>query len=198
LFVYTETARLRQYMANAATRYGLDLDADQVRLDPADAARLPTTAAQVIGAELVVHRVTARRTVLVDVDPALRLAVYHVDPLNTADAQSNGQQAGDRASPAPLPRQSAHQPSPAGTRHGARREILDAARAVLTRSGGHTFTVAEIIAEMNRRGTGYAESTVRTMVTSHMCANAPDHAGTTYDDFERVDHGRYRFRSGRH
>jgi hypothetical protein len=76
LFVYTETARLRQYMANAATRYGLDLDADQVRLDPADAARLPTTAAQIVGTELAAHHVTARRTALVDVDPALRLAVY--------------------------------------------------------------------------------------------------------------------------
>ncbi len=42
------------------------------------------------------------------------------------------------------------------------------------------------------RGSRYAESTVRTMVTSHLCANAPDHASVTYRDFERVGHGLYR------
>lgn len=45
---------------------------------------------------------------------------------------------------------------------------------------------------MLRRGTSYAESTIRTMVVSHMCTNAPDHASVTYDDFERVDRGAYR------
>jgi hypothetical protein len=79
-----------------------------------------------------------------------------------------------------------------GTRDGARREILAAIRAVLARSGGTTYTPAQVLMEMTRRGTGYAESTIRTMVTAHMCRNAPDNAGTTYDDLERIDRGVYR------
>ncbi len=44
-------------------------------------------------------------------------------------------------------------------------------------------------------GSGYAESTIRTMVSSHLCSNAPDHAAVTYDDFERVGRGLYRHRA---
>jgi hypothetical protein len=47
---------------------------------------------------------------------------------------------------------------------------------------------------MTLRGTGYAGSTIRTMITAHLCWNAPDNAGTTYDDLERIDRGRYRVR----
>lgn len=43
LFVYLESPRLRRYMSGAARRYGLDLDADQVVLNPAAAAALPRT-----------------------------------------------------------------------------------------------------------------------------------------------------------
>ncbi|MCW2862532.1 MAG: hypothetical protein JWP48_4240 [Actinoallomurus sp.] len=59
----------------------------------------------------------------------------------------------------------------------------------------HAFTPAQVVTEMTRRGTGYAESTIRTMVTAHMCRNAPDNAGTTYDDLERIDRGVYRLTS---
>lgn len=82
-------------------------------------------------------------------------------------------------------------------RTGVRQEILEAAQAVLTRSGGMTFTVPEIIAEMARRRTSYAESIIRMMITGHLCRNAPDNAGTTYDDFERVGRGTYRLVAGR-
>ncbi|ANZ43299.1 hypothetical protein BBK82_36100 [Lentzea guizhouensis] len=83
-------------------------------------------------------------------------------------------------------------PPTRATRDGARREILDAVQAVLTRSGASTFTLAEIVTEMSHRNTGYAERTIRTMVTSHLCRNAPDHASITYDDLERVSRGVYR------
>jgi hypothetical protein len=75
-----------------------------------------------------------------------------------------------------------------------RQEILDAARAVVARKRNTTFSVAEIVAEMRRRGSRYPESTIRTMVAAHMCADAPDNAGTTYDDFERPSRGVYRLR----
>lgn len=57
------------------------IDTDQVVLRPADAARLPTTASQIIGTELAAHHVQARRTSLLNVDDGLRLAVCQVDPL---------------------------------------------------------------------------------------------------------------------
>ncbi|MCP2097253.1 hypothetical protein [Actinosynnema sp. NPDC000082] len=91
--------------------------------------------------------------------------------------------------PHPVPRP---QPARRGAHAGAREEILSAVDAVLSRSGGTTFTLAEVIVEMTRRGTGYAESTIRTMVTSHLCRNAPVHTTTPHDDLERVDRGRYR------
>lgn len=62
----------------------------------------------------------------------------------------------------------------------------------MTRSGQNTFTLMDIIQEMNRSGTDYAESTVRTMVTGHMCANAPNNSATPYEDLERLDRGVYR------
>jgi hypothetical protein len=81
LFVYAETDRLHRYMAGAARRYGLDLDADYVSLAPVHVGRLPTTAAQIIGADLAAKHVTARRLTVIDIDATLRLSVYAVDQL---------------------------------------------------------------------------------------------------------------------
>lgn len=171
VFVYVETDHLRRYMLGVTARHGVNLDVDTVHLRPAEIAALPTTATGIIGPQLVGHSVTAQRFAVLPIDDTLRLAVYHVNPL----AQPESRPALALA-----------------TRDGARREILDAVRAVLTRSGGETFAPTEIIAEMTRRGTGYAESTIRTMITAHLCRNAPDNAATTYDDLERTDRGRYR------
>jgi hypothetical protein len=175
IFAYVESDDLRRYMTGAEHRYKFDLHRGAITLDPAEIARLPATATAIIGRELAAHRVTARRIAELAVDETLHLAVFHVDGLD------------DR-------RESAAEPSLASysTRAGARWEILDAIRAVLTRSGGETFKPAEIVAEMTRRNTSYAESTIRTMITAHLCRNAPDNAGTTYDDLERVDRGHYR------
>ena len=169
-------------MAGVAARHGLDLDADVVTLHPAEVAALPSTATRIIGSQ-VSARVTAQRLALLPVDRDLRLAVYQVDPFTPpGDAE-----AVDLPAEPSVPARAA--------REGARREILDAIGAVLTRSRRDTFTPAEIVAEMTRRGSGCAESTVRTMITAHLCWNAPDNAGTTYDDLERLGRGRYRLRS---
>jgi hypothetical protein len=208
VFVYVESTRLRGYMAGVARRHGVDLDTDTVALTPAAVAGLPAMALGIIGADLARHSVTATRLALIPVDDTLRLTIYHVDPLATA--QTADLPAGDPEVKRPVPpvevtRQAAETVTGTDTppirstaravREGARREILDAVQAVLTRSGASTFTLAEVLAEMARRGTGYAEGTIRTMVTSHLCRNAPDHAATTYDDLERVDRGRYRLLS---
>jgi hypothetical protein len=81
---------------------------------------------------------------------------------------------------------------PAGS---ARQEILTAARKLADRSPDRSFALAEVVAEVRRSGSRYAESTIRTHVTSRMCGDSPDHHGTTYDDFERLDRGRYRLRA---
>ncbi|MEV4515164.1 hypothetical protein AB0K00_40170 [Dactylosporangium sp. NPDC049525] len=76
----------------------------------------------------------------------------------------------------------------------ARDEILLAVADILRRSGRAEFDLSDVLAEMRQRGSRYAESTIRTHVVSRMCANAPDHHATTFDDFENVGRGRYRLR----
>lgn len=77
---------------------------------------------------------------------------------------------------------------------GTAREQILAVVGELLRDPSDTFTVRDVVDALNRRGTGLAESTIRTHVTSRMCADAPDNHGTTYDDFERVGRGTYRLR----
>ena len=76
----------------------------------------------------------------------------------------------------------------------ARDEILAVLPAVRARTGRETFTPQEVIDELQRRGTSYRPSTIRTHIVSRMCANAPDHHARTYDDLERVGDGQYRRR----
>lgn len=72
-----------------------------------------------------------------------------------------------------------------------RDEILVAV-AALERRGIDVFSPADVIAEMRRAGSQYAESTIRTHVVSRLCRNAPDHHAVTYPDLERVGEGLYR------
>jgi hypothetical protein len=76
----------------------------------------------------------------------------------------------------------------------ARDEILAALPSIEGRSADDTFTPQDVVAELRRRGSTYAESTIRTHVVSRMCANAADHHARVYDDLKRVSDGRYRRR----
>lgn len=76
----------------------------------------------------------------------------------------------------------------------ARDEILAALPAVRARLGRDTFTPAEMIAELQRRGTRYPADTIRTEIVSRLCADAPDNHARVYDDLERVSRGVYRLR----
>ncbi len=187
IFVYVESTHLNNYMRGAAARYGLDLDREKVTLRPEDAARLPTTASQIIGSELAAHHVTATRHLVLPVDDGLRLSVYFVDRLATLadDAIAVATQDEPAVWIDEPPRRTS-------TRDGARREILAAVTRILARSGQKTFSPIEVVRELQDAGTTYAETTIRTMVVSHMCVNAPDDAAVTYDDFERLEHGVYR------
>ena len=78
-----------------------------------------------------------------------------------------------------------------------RDEILAAVRRLSTRTSRDAFSPAEIVKEVRLQGSGYKESTIRTHVTSRMCADAPDHHAVVYDDLERVGRGLYRLRNNR-
>lgn len=78
-----------------------------------------------------------------------------------------------------------------------RDEILAAVRQLAIRTSRDAFSPAEIVKEVRLQGSGYKESTIRTHVTSRMCADAPDHHAVVYDDLERVGRGLYRLRNNR-
>ena len=74
----------------------------------------------------------------------------------------------------------------------AREEILIAARDVTTTNGKNEFTISEVWRYMKDNGTQKSQSTIRTHISSRLCANAPDNHGVTYNDFERVRKGVYK------
>lgn len=72
-----------------------------------------------------------------------------------------------------------------------RDEILAVTANLASRSADGTFSPDDVVREMARRGSSYQESTIRTYVTSVMCANAPVHHQNHTEDLRRVDRGRY-------
>ncbi len=72
-----------------------------------------------------------------------------------------------------------------------RDEVLEAARS-LEQAGRVPCTPGDVVAEMGRRGTSYAESSIRTHVVSRMCPDAPPNFSARYADLERVGPGLYR------
>ena len=73
-----------------------------------------------------------------------------------------------------------------------REEILAAASELGRLSPDGEFSVNDVVRHLQRRGSQYKESTIRTHIVSRMCSNAPDHHGTAYDDLVRTGHGTYR------
>lgn len=65
---------------------------------------------------------------------------------------------------------------------------------MVTQSPDGEFSLTGIIAEMKARGSEYSERTIRTHVTSRMCANAPKNHAIVYNDFWCIDRGSGRYR----
>jgi hypothetical protein len=160
--------------------------------------RLPLTAARALGGYAVTDVVHLECRFAHTVGGRLILFAHHVTTAPTLT---------DVPSPAEPPAASSpHLPSPlasrssgplssgVGTRDGARSEILAAVRALLARPGANDVSVLEVIDEMHRRGTGYADSSIRTMMTAHLCAEATGPGVAGYDDLTRTERGRYRLR----
>jgi hypothetical protein len=81
-----------------------------------------------------------------------------------------------------------------GSAVAAHHEIREVAHSMVARSTDREFSLAGIIAEMKTRGNGYSERTIRTHVTSRMCANAPKNHAIVYNDFWCIDRGSGRYR----
>lgn len=73
---------------------------------------------------------------------------------------------------------------------GCREEVL----AVIRAERLDEFSPRDVIDAMQRAGSGYRTSTIRTHICSRMCANAPDHHAVVFNDLVRVGHGLYRLR----
>ncbi|MGN6243871.1 MAG: DUF7669 domain-containing protein [Motilibacteraceae bacterium] len=207
--------RLGGYLRSAHARAGLGwVDSADARLElsPAAVQALPQTARTAVGPVALAGGVSATCMLAEPVGDKLVLLAYQVDPLLPEPATGNGDTFPPAEPDPPAGRAAVQQAAvgvaaavPAvggdaasggsgevGTRDGARREILAAARALTARTGRPEFTVLEVVEEMRRRGTGYAPTTIRTMMTAHLRANA-DGAGTAgYSDLARVGRGTYR------
>lgn len=74
-----------------------------------------------------------------------------------------------------------------------RDEVLAAFERLERRHGRRELDLADVVQEV-LASSAYKESTIRTHITSRMCAEAPANHGTVYADLERVGRGRYRRR----
>ncbi|MFF5230717.1 hypothetical protein [Dactylosporangium sp. NPDC000521] len=115
----------------------------------------------------------------------LAFAVSREAPDRTAPPQRRSAAPSRTQSPAPI----------VTTPSTAREEILLAIADIMGRSGRDHFELSDVLTEMRQRGSRYAESTIRTHVTSRMCGDSPGHHASTFDDLQRLDRGRYRLRS---
>jgi hypothetical protein len=180
------SARMRRYLDRVGSRYPLSwvgTMGDVFKLRPETLAGLPKTAVEALGGIGSAGVVRARCMDVVRIGQDLQLIAYLVDPVD-----------GPVAEPTLEPEPEVVKIEAGQTREGARSEILRAARAVLARKGSSTFTMSEIVVEMHHRGTGYADSTIRTMIGSHLCADSMGDGVAPYEDLERVDRGHYRLR----
>jgi hypothetical protein len=75
-----------------------------------------------------------------------------------------------------------------------RDEILAAIVRLERESPDGTVSPQDVVDALARMGSRYPASTIRTHVTSKMCADTPEHHARVYDDLERVGRGRYRLR----
>jgi hypothetical protein len=184
--------RLERYLMGLDPRHQLRwavAEGSELVLHPEVLARLPKTtrdAMHDLGTAEVMHMtVIGRCVVAVPIDGDLSLYAYTVDA-PTSPMPLPQTRVASRAIPVKM--------AGADRKGGARAEILAAIADLMARSGADTVTLDQVVREMKARESRYVESTVRTMVTSHMCADASGAGVAPYSDLERVDRGVYRLR----
>ena len=77
-----------------------------------------------------------------------------------------------------------------------RDEVIEAMVRLERRHGKVVFQLSEILKEVLTKTDQYKESTIRTHISAHMCAQAPVNAAVVYDDLDRVGWGLYKLRHG--
>ena len=182
---------LRRYLSRRGTALWVDSVGHELLLERDALESLPKTARDAIGPLAWLMPVRARCIVATPVDVNLSLFAYRVGAPPTGAVPEA--LAAAREVPSVVPTAgSAARGIQVGT---ARSQILEAIRMLVSRSGQPEVTVQQVVDEMRRAGSRYAESTVRTMLTSHMCAQVHGPNVGTYDDVDRVDRGTYRLRA---
>ncbi|PJN52654.1 hypothetical protein CXK86_20585 [Paenibacillus sp. BGI2013] len=73
-----------------------------------------------------------------------------------------------------------------------REEILRDTIAIVSAKGILLFTPKEVIDYMKRANTLFAESTIRTHITSRCCSNTAHHHKSSYENYEQVQPGHYK------
>ncbi|MBM6399788.1 hypothetical protein [Phycicoccus sonneratiae] len=180
---------LRRYLARRDAAWWTESPGGAVVLNRGELESLPKTARDAIGPLQWLLPVQATCVVAEPVDLDLALFAYQVDAPGSEVVGARLMSV-ERAAP-----EAGLQIS--RTRSGkatARSEILAAINSLIARSGLHEVAVQDVVHEMRRRGARYSDSTVRTMMTSHMCAQVHGPNIAAYDDLDRVDRGTYRLR----
>lgn len=180
--------RLTRYLQGVQARHGLHwatTPGTEFYVSPQTLLGLPATARQSLGTWPTGTGITGRCAAAERIDDGLTLYAYAVTAAVVEEDSST-------VSSAPAWAQRTGLQQRTSSARGARGEILRAIEAVTTRSGRETFELSEVVQEMARSGTAYAESTVRTMVTSHMCASSMGAGSDKHADLERVGRGLYR------
>jgi len=184
-------ARLARYLASAGARFGFEWavrPGQEFVLTREVLETLPPTALTAMG----------EGRWRLPVSATCRAQVAIVEGLDLVAYQVAAPPAGVQAAQLAQPQRSAARPGAApvvvrvrGT-SGARAEILMAVDEVTAATGRGTVTIAEVLAHMKAAGTRYADSTIRTMMSSHLCADSQGSGIDTYEDLERLGRGEYR------
>lgn len=77
-----------------------------------------------------------------------------------------------------------------------REELLNCAKEIAREKGENRFTMRELLSRMQKNGTQYRVSTIRTHISSRMCADSPKHHAVKYNDFQRKSNGVYALLEG--
>lgn len=73
-----------------------------------------------------------------------------------------------------------------------REQLLIIVKQITNHKGKNEFTIKELLDTMNKSGSIFKESTIRTHITSRCCANVTKHHHQThYDDYIRIGRGIY-------
>ncbi|SOC22056.1 hypothetical protein SAMN05880501_113120 [Ureibacillus xyleni] len=72
-----------------------------------------------------------------------------------------------------------------------REQLLSATKVIIHAKGKNEFTIVEVLDYLNQHGSHFKESTIRTHITSKCCINAPNHHAETFNDYIRINRGKY-------